>query len=458
VNLTSNAAFRVGPWRIDPALDEISRGGTTVKLEPRNMRVLVCLAERAGEVVSVNELLDTVWKDLVVTQYSVYQAVAALRRALGDDPKFPTYIASVRRRGYRLVAPIRVDAKTPYPRQPPTEPPAEAELHEQQSPAENNLQRVLPDTYGGQITTRRIGLRNASTAIALLLLASRVWWFFLRPQRELHAATPAAYAPSTTGRNDTTSAVFAPPDHSVAVLPFINLSGDPTQEYFCDGMTEELINALAQISALKVTARTSSFLFKGKDADIGTIARKLNVAAVLEGSVRRSGNRVRITAQLVNAISGFHIWSRDYDGDLSNVLALQTDIAAAVARELQAKLPYLRGIKAYSSNPDGAKELQIAIAAYAEAIRLDPKCALAFAGRSVAVTGYAMEYATGAAIRQSFDAAQTDARQVLALAAALAEGDMDLAPLLDTGFFEFTRASKAHERALALAPGYAESK
>src|SRR5215469_539481 len=121
-----DAPFWIGQWRIDPALDEISRDGTTVKLEPRTMRVLVCLAENAGEVISVDQLLNTVWKDLVVTQSSVYQAVAVLRRALGDDPKFPTYIASVRRRGYRLVAPIRVDAKTPYPRQPPAEPPADA--------------------------------------------------------------------------------------------------------------------------------------------------------------------------------------------------------------------------------------------------------------------------------------------------------------------------------------------
>src|SRR5215831_16057472 len=105
----------MGPWRIDPAHDEISRDGTTVKLEPRTMRVLVCLAERAGDVVSVNELLNTVWKDLVVTQYSVYQAVAILRRALGDTPKDSAYIASVPRRGYRLVAPIDVEVPAPVP-------------------------------------------------------------------------------------------------------------------------------------------------------------------------------------------------------------------------------------------------------------------------------------------------------------------------------------------------------
>src|SRR6516162_6511330 len=106
MNLADNTAFRIGQWRIDPALDEISRDGPPLKLEPRTMRVLLCLAGRAGEVVTVNELLDTVWKDLVVTPHSVYQAVAVLRRALGDDPKDPSYIASVARRGYRLLPSI----------------------------------------------------------------------------------------------------------------------------------------------------------------------------------------------------------------------------------------------------------------------------------------------------------------------------------------------------------------
>jgi len=237
-----------------------------------------------------------------------------------------------------------------------------------------------------------------------------------------------------------------------------------------------LINALAQIDAVKVIARTSSFSFKGKDADIGTIARKLNVAAILEGSVRRSGNKVRITAQLIDAVNGFHIWSRDYDRDLNNVLVLQTDIAKAVAHELQAKLlgdeapkielggtrnaaafdAYLRGAKAYSSGPDNAQELQTAIAAYTEAIALDPKYALAFAGRSVCYSGYASEYATGAAIREGFDKAQADAHHALALAPALAEGHLALARLLEAGSLDFAQANKAYEQALALAPGNAE--
>jgi len=474
VDLIANKAFRVGQWRVDPALNEISRDGTTVKLEPRAVRVLVCLAERAGELVSVNQLLDTVWKDLVVTQYSVYQAIAALRRALGDDPKAPTYIVSVPRQGYRLVAPIEADTKTQDPERLRAESPAETELPEEQAPVKAELQ---PSTASeaGEIAKRRSGLRYGLILLAVLVLAGGLWRFFLYPGRERPRVAPAAHAPPTSGSIEPASVVFAPPPHSVAVLPFTNLSGDPKQEYFSDGMTEELINALSQIDALRVIARTSSFSFKGKDTDIGTIARKLNVATILEGSVRRSGNKVRITAQLVNAANGFHLWSRDYDRDLNDVLALQTDIATAVAHELQVKLlgdeapkiesggtrnpaafdAYLHGAKAYSTRAD-AKDCQTAIAAYTEAIRLDPNYALAFAARSSAQTAYAEEYASEGAMRESFDRALADARRALALAPELAEGHVALGDALLTGSFEFTQAGKAYERALALAPGNAQ--
>src|SRR5215472_6695015 len=144
MNLIGNAAFRIREWRVDPALDEISREGTTIKLEPRAMRVLVCLAERAGEVVSVDQLLETVWKDLVVTQHSVYQAIAVLRRALGDNPKNPTYIASVLRRGYRLVAPIEPEGE-PQDRLAPAEASAEGDLREKPIPVREETQPLAPE-------------------------------------------------------------------------------------------------------------------------------------------------------------------------------------------------------------------------------------------------------------------------------------------------------------------------
>jgi TolB-like protein/tetratricopeptide (TPR) repeat protein len=268
---------------------------------------------------------------------------------------------------------------------------------------------------------------------------------------------------------------FAPPPHSIAVLPFVNLSGDKEQEYFSDGLTEELLNSLAEINELQVAARTSAFSFKGKDNDIGVIARKLNVGAVLEGSVRRSAHTIRITAQLINAVTGFHLWSKAYDRDLGDVLKLQTEIATSVAGALKVTLlgdvaakvelggtrnpaafdAYLRGAKAVSSRHE-AKDIPAAIAAYTEAIRLDPHYALAFAGRSMALSDYAAEAATQAAAREGYDKAQADARQALKLAPDLAQTHLALAAVSEVGNLDFTQASEAYERALALAPGNAQ--
>src|SRR4029077_6317389 len=221
----------------------------------------------------------------------------------------------------------------------------------------------------------------AAVAVVVLaalgyILANKLWI----PKHATSETDASAGAPPTA---------FAPPLHSIAVLPFVNLSGDKEQEYFSDGLTEELLNSRAQINELQVAARTSAFSFKGKDTDIGTIARKLNVGAVLEGSVRRSANTIRITAQLINAVTGFHLWSKTYDRDLGDVLKLQTEIATAVASALKVALlsdvagkvelggtrnpaafdAYLRGAKVYSAYRD-SKDLPAAIAAYTEAIRL----------------------------------------------------------------------------------------
>jgi len=271
------------------------------------------------------------------------------------------------------------------------------------------------------------------------------------------------------------STAFNPPPHSIAVLPFANMSGDKDQEYFSDGLTEELLNSLSEINELQVAARTSAFSFKGTNTDIGTIARKLNVGAVLEGSVRRSANTIRITAQLINAVTGFHLWSKTYDRDLGDVLKLQTEIATAVASALKVTLlgdvaakvelggtsnpaafdAYLRGAKAVHSIRD-SKDLPAAIAAYTEAMSLDPHYALAFAGRSIALSIAAGEAEIAAAVREGYDKAQADARQALALAPDLAQAHLALAFVAEQGTLDFTQANDEYERALALAPGNAQ--
>jgi TolB-like protein/cytochrome c-type biogenesis protein CcmH/NrfG len=270
-----------------------------------------------------------------------------------------------------------------------------------------------------------------------------------------------------------TPAAFGPPAHSIAVLPFVNMSEDKEQDYFSDGLTEELLNSLTEIDGLQVAARTSAFSFKGKDTDIGTIARKLNVGAVLEGSVRRAGNTVRITVQLINAVTGFHLWSHTYDRDLGDVLKLETEIATAVTSVLKVSLladvatkielggthnsaafdAYLRGKKigrtALKSN-----ETQATISAYTEAIQLDPDYALAFAERSLELSDYASFNAEGSAAREAYERASADAHTALSLAPALADGHYAMAVVLGNSL-EFGPATDEFRRALELAPGSA---
>lgn len=269
------------------------------------------------------------------------------------------------------------------------------------------------------------------------------------------------------------STAFAPPPHSIAVLPFVNLSGDKDQEYFSDGLTEELLNSLSQINDLQVAARTSSFSFR-EHPDILAVARKLNVATVLEGSVRRSAHTVRVTAQLINATTGFHLWSKTYDRDLDDVLRLQTEIATAVAEALKVTLlgdvserielggtrnpaafdAYLRGMRIARTALTGEQH-QGGIASYTEAIHLDPKFAQAFAERSLALGNYAaFNINNPVAAHETHETALQDARTATALAPELAVGYYALAVALRRGG-DFAQADAAYTRALALAPGSA---
>jgi TolB-like protein/Tfp pilus assembly protein PilF len=269
------------------------------------------------------------------------------------------------------------------------------------------------------------------------------------------------------------TASFNPPPRSIAVLPFVNMSGDKEQEYFSDGLSEELLNDLARISELQVAARTSAFAFKGKDTDIGTVARKLNVAAVLEGSVRRSAHKIRVTAQLINAVTGFHLWSETYDRDLGDVLNLQTEIAAAVAAALKVKLlgdvaaemriggtrsaaaydAYLRATSAYWQVSSAADNESVR-ADYQEAVRLDPNFALAYAGWSIALSAYALNYAHGPEVSDGYRQARTQALKAIALAPELAEGRLAMA-IAQAESLDFAGATDEFQRATTLAPGSA---
>jgi len=329
----------------------------------------------------------------------------------------------------------------------------------------------------GQSIRKLTGRRLDRAIIAVLaaalayFVADKFWISKNAPRSSQPVTSAAPVTAEPTGSAPPAVPPFAPPPHSIAVLPFINLSGDPAQEYFSDGLTEELLNSLARIDVLQVAARTSAFSFKGADNDISTIGRKLNVGAVLEGSVRRSAHTVRVTAQLINTVTGFHLWSQTYDRNLGDVLQLQTEISNAVAEALKVTLlgdlaakieiggtrnpaafdAYLRGLRAARLVAD-PKELPIE--AFTQAIRLDPNYALAFAARSLAISSYLGGYGQVTDPRGLTAKADGDARRAVSLAPALGEGHLALAALLATTL-EFARAGEEYERALALAPGNA---
>ena len=262
-------------------------------------------------------------------------------------------------------------------------------------------------------------------------------------------------------------------DKSIAVLPFTDMSEKKDQEYFADGLSEELINALALIEQLQVAARTSSFSFKGQPLDVETIGRKLHVGAVLEGSVRRSGNTVRVTAQLINASNGFHIWSHTYDRDLKDVLAVQSDIATAVAQQLQVKLlgneagkievagtrnpqaydAYLRATQLYSK-ADTEDRYRTALAAFDQAIALDSGFAAAYEGRAFSLLGIANRTLDLRMREDLQNKAGETAGRAIALAPDSGEAHLAAAAVYQRTL-EFGRAATEFDRALALAPGSA---
>jgi TolB-like protein/Flp pilus assembly protein TadD len=342
------------------------------------------------------------------------------------------------------------------------------------SPEPPTTARLPADAASGSSpiyrSTNQPLLSRGALPVAVVVLAVAALAYLIINKPWISKPAASAWAPNATSSPETHPAAFTPPPHSIAVLPFVNLSGDKDQEYFSDGLTEEILNSLARINELQVAARTSSFSFQGEHPDIATVAHKLNVGAVLEGSVRRSGNTVRITTQLINAVTGFHLWSQTYDRDLGDVLKLETEIAAAVASALKVSLlgdeakkielggtrnpaafdAYLRARKAHGL-VHSVSDLQTVIAAYTEAIGLDPNYALAIAGRSLALASYAGAV-SGPGARESFDKAQSDARKAIELAPDLAEGHLALARYFELRPLDFARASEEYERALALAP------
>ena len=298
--------LRIGDWCVNPASGEISRNGETARDELRTMRLLLCLAEHPGEVVSIDDLLNQVWSDVTVAPDSVYQAVTSLRRLLGDDPKRPAYIATVPRLGYRMIAMVGpwTDRSNG-----PTSP--------------SGSKHTAPVSADIPTPRPRTSVRWAAVAafcLALVVVAF-LYAFRFRGTAENNNRSPSPASASL-------------PQKSIAVLPFLDLTEGMNKEEFADGITEELIDKLSKVPGLRVPAPTSSFYFKGKKIPIADIARTLGVAYILDGSVRKSGSRLRVAARLVRPDNGYIVWSETYDRPWDDILKVQDDIAGEVTKAL----------------------------------------------------------------------------------------------------------------------------
>jgi transcriptional activator of cad operon len=398
--------LRIGAWLVDPSLDTLSQPGAVQKLEPRTMRLLLLLAESPGKVVSVERMLAEVWPGVVVGPASVYQAVSRLRRLLGDTDPDPIYIATVPRKGYRLIAAVQsveeeasgAAASAAAPAQPepdlPQQPPSQPVPHSppggqsqsepqpqpgpQTAPQLRPERRFQPDRRSQPAPVApRWSWRRAFPVVAALAaigLAALAWLRLEKP--------PAA----------------ALEEASVVVLPFIDMTTEKHDQAFCDGLTEELSNWLAQIPNLRVVARTSAFAYRGKNVDVRTIGRELGTSHALEGSLRRSGNQLRVTAQLVSTRDGYHVWSATFDRPMGDVVKVQEEIARSVADNLEIRLtdPTSKRLTARRGGSPQAYELYLlaryhqqlltrdsnnrAIELYRQVLALDNRFALAYAG------------------------------------------------------------------------------
>jgi TolB-like protein/DNA-binding winged helix-turn-helix (wHTH) protein/Flp pilus assembly protein TadD len=499
----SSSKLRFDGWILDPESGDLERDGARIRLQEQPVQVLRELIAHAGSVVPRERLIALLWpKGVVDFDTGLNTVVRKLRSALGDTSETPRYIETLPRRGYRFIGALDPDPEAtsgasaalpvstlsgaslgPAPplHQEPTVPP-EAGLaaprpmpsgHDPVSRDEATSSAAMTIAAAPRPRLPALAL-IAALAVAALLTAVYALW---RARSGASITGAPVQAPSQSGLlanvAPTRAVAFSPPPHSIAVLPFVNMSGDKEQDYFSDGLSEELLNDLSRINELQVAARTSSFSFKGKDTDIGTIARKLNVGAVLEGSVRRSTHTVRITAQLNNAMTGFHMWSQTYDRELGDVLKLQTEIASAVASALKVTLlrdvatkmkvggsrnpaaydAYLRSASAYWQVVS-ASDNESVRAGYQEAVRLDPNFALAYAEWSIALGAYGSLFAQGPAVGDFYRQARASALKAVALAPELAEGHLALAVVYQRSF-DFAGASDEFQRAMTLAPGNA---
>jgi TolB-like protein/DNA-binding winged helix-turn-helix (wHTH) protein/Tfp pilus assembly protein PilF len=429
---------RFDRFELDLRAGELRKGGIRIRLQEQPLQVLQALLEKPGELVTCEELQKRIWPadTFVDFDHGLHAAVNKLRTALSDPAIRPRYVETVSRRGYRFIGKVETSDK-PIPVQPQP-------IH---VPTPKPSRRVWNSWTG------MIGGFTAAFAIAAGLFAGNVY-----------------------GLKDWLLGSERPhPFHSLAVLPLENLSGDPKQDPFVDGMTEELITQLSKLGNLKVISRTSVMQYKGTKKSVRQIAAELNVDAVIEGAVQLAGNRVRIMPQLVNGQTAQNIWAETYDRELSNVLILQSEVAGDIAKQIDLELTPQQQLRLKSSahpvNPEAYQSyllgryywnmrtgegLAKAGQYFADAIQKDPNFALAYSGQAdyfayLTVLG-------GPEIMKPQDAmsrARTAAAKALQLDDSLAEAHASMGNILHNYDWNWAAAEGEYKRAIELNPNYA---
>ena len=442
--LGPTSVVRFGTYEVSLQSGEVRKAGLKIRVQQQPMKLLEILLERPREVVTREELRSRVWPSESLGDFdqALNIAVGKLRSALGDSAENPRFIETLPKLGYRFIAEVSVVdayARSKKPESVAEDLPATEPAHKLQVAGS----AVVPQRW--RWTTRRVIVALALVVslpiLAVLLIQPRS-----RPPRGIH---------------------------SLAVLPLENLSGDASQNYFADGMTDELITDLAQISALRVISRTSVMVYKGAREPLPQIARELNVDAVVEGTVLRSGDQVRITAQLIEASTDKHLWSQSYEGELRDTLALQNRVASAIADQIRINLTpqeqaalksakavnpeayqsYLKG--RYFWNKRTADGLKAALAYFNQAIEEDPKYAKAYSGLA---DTYALlgdwQYRV-MSTKEALPKAKAAAIKALELDSSLSEAHTSLGYSLRAFDWDFDSAGKEFQRAIEINPGYA---
>mgnify|MGYP001814931962 FL=1 len=426
-----DTTFKIGDWSVEPAANRLFREDQEIRLEPKVMRVLIYLVERRGEVISRHDLEAHVWAGMIVTDDAVTNTVIKLRRALGDNARNPRYIETIAKTGYRLIAEVSV-------------------------PEVSAVQAEEESTTGIAGRAQRLWRKTLIGGVGLLLGGSILWWVAV----PMETPTPA-----------TSDLADAKP--VIAVLPFENLSADPEQDYFSDGITEDLITDLSKISGLRVVARNSVFAYRGSTDTEQSIGAELHARYLLQGSVRRAQGRVRINVRLTDVSDIGMRWAERYDRELKDIFQLQDEITQQVVNALEIELSsddrkrlirdYATGIEAYDLYLQGldhygrrsGESNLLAKYFFERAIEIDPAFARAYAGLALTYTINAVN-GWGATLEKSLAKAEQLIEKAKALDDSLPQAHF-VAGEVQMYRRDYNAALDELARAVELKPSYADA-